>query len=240
MGTLYTYSGNTYALQSLIIAHYNSIELSLPAFEMGKDNTTEDFLFKSPLAKVPVLQTAEGCICEAAAIARYLARLSPRTNMYGSTFFEAGLVDQWIEFAMTELDLPVGMWIYPILGFVESSDVNTVKAKEDVARALTVLNAHLLNATFLVGEGITAADVVVCCSLLNGFKLVFDSAFLEPFANVMRWFRTCVAQPDFTAVIGATALLASDVTASPVPKAKDGATSKKDAPVLKEKKEKAP
>ena len=49
------------------------------------------------------------------------------TNMYGSTFFEAGRVDQWIEFAKNELDLPVGMWIYPILGFITSNDENTAK-----------------------------------------------------------------------------------------------------------------
>ena len=51
------------------------------------------------------------------------------TNMYGSTFFEAGLVDQWIEFAKNELDLAVGMWIYPVLGFIESNDANTEKAR---------------------------------------------------------------------------------------------------------------
>lgn len=47
--------------------------------------------------------------------------------MYGSSFFEAGLVDQWIEFAKNELDLPVGMWIYPVLGFIESNESNTAK-----------------------------------------------------------------------------------------------------------------
>ena len=80
---------------------------------------------------------------------------------------------QWIEFAKNELDLPVGMWIYPILGFIQSNAANEAKAKEDVARALGVLNSYLLEHTFLAGEGITAADVVVSCSLLNAFKLVF-------------------------------------------------------------------
>ena len=49
------------------------------------------------------------------------------TNMYGASFFEAGLVDQWIEFAKNELDLPVGMWIYPVLGFIKSNEENTNK-----------------------------------------------------------------------------------------------------------------
>ena len=96
---LHTYAGNVHALQSLIVARYNGVDIELPPFEMGKDNKTKAFLAKSPMGKVPVLETAEGCICEAAAIARYVARIRADTNMYGSSFFEAGLVDQWIEFA---------------------------------------------------------------------------------------------------------------------------------------------
>jgi len=217
---LYTFAGNTHALQSLVIARYNGVEIEVPAFEMGKDNKTEAFLAKSPMGKVPVLETAEGCICEAAAIARYVARIRADTNMYGSSFFEAGVVDQWIEFAKNELDLPIGMWIYPILGFITSNDSNTAKAKEDVSRALAVLNTYLLSHTFLAGEGITAADVVVACSLLNAFKLVFDAAFIAQFPCVKRWFTTCVGQQEFLDVIGPTAMVCEEggaAAAAPAP-----------------------
>ena len=76
---LHTYAGNVHALQSLIIAKYNGIDIEVPAFEMGKDNKKPDFLAKSPMGKVPVLETSEGCICEAAAIARYIARIGGAT-----------------------------------------------------------------------------------------------------------------------------------------------------------------
>merc|ERR1719253_1090705 len=155
---LLTFAGNTHALQTLIIARYNGVEIAVPPFEMGKDNKTPAFTAMSPLGKVPVLKTPDGPITEAAAIARFVARMRADTNMYGSSFYEAGLVDQWIEFAKNELDLPVGMWIYPILGFISSNASNTDKAKEDVKRALAVLEGHLAAKTFLVGEGITAAD----------------------------------------------------------------------------------
>ena len=109
---LFTFKGNTHALQSLIIARYNGIDIEVrrkplnacappharagatplatvgfgsadsdvcwlrnpitqvPDFEMGKDNKSKAFLAMSPLGKVPVLETAEGPISEAAAIAR--------------------------------------------------------------------------------------------------------------------------------------------------------------------------
>ena len=78
---------------------------------------------------MPVLETPEGCICEATAIARFIGRLRGDSNMFGSSFFEAALVDQWIAFAKNELDLPVGMWVYPILGFIESNAANTAQAR---------------------------------------------------------------------------------------------------------------
>ena len=57
---LYTFAGNTHALQSLIIARYNGVEIAVPPFEMGKDNKTPAFLKMSPMGKVPLLQTSEG------------------------------------------------------------------------------------------------------------------------------------------------------------------------------------
>ena len=98
------------------------------------------------------------------------------------------------------------MWVYPILGFIQSNKANTERAQEDLKRALAVLQAHLSSNTFLVGSAVTLADIVVCCSLLNAFKLVMDEKFLAPYKAVVRWFTTCVTQPEFLAVLGPTKL----------------------------------
>ena len=52
MATLYTYAGNTHALQTLIIARYNGVDIAVPPFEMGKDNKTDGFLAKSPMGRL--------------------------------------------------------------------------------------------------------------------------------------------------------------------------------------------
>ena len=139
------------------------------------------------------------------------------------------------------------MWVYPILGFIQSNKANTERAQEDLKRGLAVLQAHLSGSTYLVGSAVTLADIVVCCSLLNAFKLVMDASFLAPYKAVVRWcdpivwlcvcallcmcfvfvhpppqsltdppsphltlplirFTTCVAQPEFLAVLGPTKL----------------------------------
>ena len=215
--TLYTFPGNTHALQTLIAAQYNGVEIAVPAFEMGKDNQTASFTAMSPLGKVPVLLTAEGPICEAAAIARYVARARSDTGMYGSSFYEAGCVDQWVEFAKNELDLPVGMWVYPLLGFIPSDAKSTERAKKELSRALGALDAHLSMHTYLASEAITLADIVVSCSLLNAFKLVFDAKYIAPFPSVVRWFSSCVNQPEFLAVLGPTKLISGDAAPAAAP-----------------------
>ena len=230
--TLLTYPGNVQALQSLIVARYNGVHLAVPPFEMGRDNKTDAFLGKSPLGKVPVLETPEGSISEPAAIARYVARMRADTKMYGASFFEAGLVDQWVEFAKSELDLPVGMWTFPVIGFVASNAASTERAKQDLARALGALQSHLASSTYLVGQTVTLADIAVACSLLNAFKLVMDATYLEPFGSVVRWFATCVNQPEFIAVLGETKLISAGVHPPPPEKAppKEKAAVKEKAP----------
>ena len=71
------------------------------------------------------------------------------------------------------------------------------KAKVDLAAALKTLNDYLLTKTYLVGDKVTLADIVVASALLYPMKLVCDKAYLKPFGNVVRWFTTCVNQPQF-------------------------------------------
>lgn len=87
------------------------------------------------------------------------------------------------------------------------------KAKTDLAAALKVLNDFLLDKTYLVGNQITLADIVVVSTLLYPFKLVTDPAYLKPFPNVVRWFQTCVSQPEFQQVVGDVVLCKKELLA---------------------------
>jgi elongation factor 1-gamma len=187
-------------LRILIAAKYNGIEIEVPNFNVGVDNKSNDFLSKSPLGKVPVLETNEGHIFEANAIARYVAKQGANT-LYGSSPFEAGLVEQWIEFAANEIELPGNVWVFPVLGFIPENPIATQKAKGDVRKALEVLNKHLLSRTFLVGNRITLADIVVALSLVRLYEKVLDPSFRKSFVNVNRWFLTVVNQPNFRAFV---------------------------------------
>merc|ERR1712113_965011 len=104
-------------------------------------------------------------------------------------------IDSWMEFCTHELEVPLCTWVFPIMGIMPEVPEATEQAKGDVKKALTVLNNHLLHSTFMVGHTISLADIAVCCSLVDGMKLVFDAEYRKQFGNLMRWFNHCLMQP---------------------------------------------
>lgn len=124
---------------------------------------------------MPAFQADDGtCLTESNAIAYYLANAALRG---GSDPVHGAQVIQWMQFADNEILPPALTWILPILGTLQYSKQQTERAKDDVKKALTVLNQHLLHHTFLVGERISLADIVVTCNLLQLYKHVMDAGF---------------------------------------------------------------
>jgi glutathione S-transferase len=198
---LYTYEQNPRAWKVLIAAQIAGIAIEVPRFVMNVDNLTDEYARMNPLRKVPVLQTPDGCVWESNAIARHVARQAG-ARLYGGTLHEAALIDQWLDFAANEIDLPVAAWTWPLLGIVDGAPEVTRTAQADVRHLLALLDAHLREREYLVGAAVSLADVVVACSLYRLFALVLDADFRRPFPHVTRWFVHCMALPAFVAVCG--------------------------------------
>jgi elongation factor 1-gamma len=204
-GTLYTYPDNFRAFKALIAAKYSGAEVKISdKFVFGETNTSKEFLAKFPTGKVPAFESSEGLyLTESNAIAYFLGNEQLRG---GTCVINQALVHQWLNFADSDI-LPASCtWVFPCLGIMQFNKTATERAKEDVKKALEVLNNHLLHQTFLVGERITLADIVVACNLLSLYQHVLEPAFRQPYGNVNRWFTTVVNQPEVKAVVGAVTL----------------------------------
>jgi glutathione S-transferase len=193
----------------------------------------------SVTGKIPVLETDQGCIFSSTAIARYVSRINRLAALYGNNVLEGGMIDSWIEFSTHELEVPLCTWVLPVMGKCPEVPEATACAKEDVKKALNVLNSHLLHNTYIVGHHITLADITLCCALLDGMKLVLDTKFRAPYQNVMRWFELCLAQPEFAAVLGKMELCGASASKAGAPK-KDAAPKKEAANGAAPKKEASP
>eukprot|EP01034_Spumella_vulgaris_P026549 gene26549-33147_t len=209
---LFTDAGNFRAFKILIAAEYNGVEVEVPEFKVGTDNKTTEFLAKSPLGRVPVLETSTGSIFESNAIARFVARIRQDTGLTGSTLVESAQVDSLIDFNSHEIELPATLWFYPVLGSLPFNSAATEKAKADLAKALKVLDNHLADKTYLVGHKITLADITIASTLVYPFKFVADARYRSAFPNVIRWFTTLVNQPAFEAVVGTVVFAEKELT----------------------------
>merc|ERR1712216_699049 len=137
------------------------------------------------------------------AIARYVARCRADTSLYGNNFDDEGQIDTWMEFSTYELEIPIAVWLYPVLGVMEQPPAAaTENAKKDIAKALKTLEDHLKTSAFLIGNFPSLADIVVVCVLKEAFVRIFDPAFRKPYPKVCAWFETCVSMPQFESVLG--------------------------------------
>ncbi|KAL8482451.1 hypothetical protein ACS0TY_028574 [Phlomoides rotata] len=196
-------SANKNAYKALIVAEYTGAKVELAKdFQMGVTNKTPEFLKMNPIGKIPVLETPDGPLFESNAIARYVARLTPDCPLYGSSLIDYGLIEQWIDFSASEIDVHIGGWLYPRTGFrlylppVEEAVIANLK------RGLGALNTYLASHTYLVGEGVTLADIIMVCNLGYGFKNILTKSFTSEFPHVERYFWTLINQPNFKKVWG--------------------------------------
>lgn len=65
-----------------------------------------------------------------------------------------------------------------------------------------MLDAYLSTRTFLVAHTVSLADIIGACTVKNGMCLLFEADFRSSFPHVVRWFLTCVNQPNFNKVMG--------------------------------------
>lgn len=198
-GTLYTYPENFRAYKVLIAAQYSGAPVKVASdFAFGVTNRSDSFLAKFPLGKVPAFETQDGkYLTESNAIAFYVAN----EQLRGSSDFHRAEVQSFVNFADNELLPAVQSWVFPLIGVLAYNKNNVERAKEELRRGLAVLNARLLKQTFLVGERVTLADVVVFCSLLHAYEHVLDPAFRASFGAVTRWFTTLLNQPQVKSVV---------------------------------------
>ena len=63
-------------------------------------------------------------------------------------------------------------FVFCSVKFYQVSLQNTERAKEEIKKAMSLLDNHLSTRTFLVGERVTLADITVACTTLSLYKMV--------------------------------------------------------------------
>lgn len=136
------------------------------------------------------LTTSSSSVGTRSAVFRQLITLSSNASLMGKSAEETAQIDQWIDFAWHRLEVPLQL-IFALLGKVDELEA-CQRAKTDFANAVRELDEHLDIRTFVVGEAITLADIILYAILFTAQELQLTD---KTPVNVARWFRTVSAAP---------------------------------------------
>lgn len=175
-------------------------KLEIVPVEIGKTNKTPEYLAQFPFGKAPAMETPAGPIYESNAIAYYLAQRKP--ELLGTNDYERALVVQFMCSLDCELYPTVMKVVYPIVGYGVYDAAEWKAAHEQLLAKLKIYDSILAPRTYLVGEAVTLADIILAASLERVYALVLDASARKNLVNLTRWYVTIANQPAFKAVNG--------------------------------------
>jgi len=147
-----------------------------------------EFAKKKAHHNFPLAELPDGSIVsQSVAIAQFVARESGKTAFIGSTPFLQAEVEQWCSFAQSG----VGPYAYSmgLCTFGWKVDAAEHKIAVDALKEhVKLLDKHLADKEWLVGQDFTLADVAVFVSLLMPYSLCLDAGFRKAFPHAAAWF----------------------------------------------------
>jgi len=199
IGTIYLPTAPAATAKMKSIAVLAGVTFDTPTnYEHYVTNKTPEFTSKFPHGKAPALETPEGfLLTESTAIARYMiSRGSPNASaLLGGTLEEQALVEQWIHFADTEVQIFTVLLYMLFAHRVPYSKPLHADYLGRLERAFNTLEKVLKTKTFLVGERLTLADVQVASVFSRAANYYLDKANIDKYSSIVRFVETILNQP---------------------------------------------
>jgi glutathione S-transferase len=136
-------------------------ESKLLEFSKG-DHKTSEYLKLNPRGKVPTLKDGDFVLYESIAIMAYLDRKYPEPPLFGKTAEETGLIWRWISECESYLVSAGDKLVRPMFFGKGLDNVEEIQqAAHTIRQELMTVGNRLAQADWLVGERISAADIVL-------------------------------------------------------------------------------
>ena len=164
----------------------------------GAEAKTPEYLAVNPNGRVPALVDGDLVLFESMAINLYLAERYG-DGLYPDSAEDRARTNQWSVWGISEIE-PLQMQIIVQMFFTPDEKKNPkviAGAKKGLERPLQVLDAHLSDRPYLLGDTFTIADL----NLASVIDLLLGMAQHDVSAhtNVKRWTDTCYARPSYAA-----------------------------------------
>jgi len=158
------------------------------------DHRRPQFLKINPAGRVPVLVDGDLVITESVAIVLYLAERDPQRRFLPRDIALLSQVYRWLMFAATELEQP--LWRIARHTALYPEDMRLPAelplARQDFAEMAAVLERHMKDRQFVVGDGATVADFVMAYTL----DWANEARLLGEFPNLTAYLERMYARPN--------------------------------------------
>lgn len=124
-----------------------------------------EYLDKSPLGKVPALETEEGFISESRAILEYIERAHPQPSLLPATPFGVAKVQELSQFIELYFELVARRLIPNLLGNTEPDPTVLAEVGTSLNKAVVALAKLSSFEQFAYGDKFTLADIAVTLNL---------------------------------------------------------------------------
>jgi glutathione S-transferase len=188
----YAASANCYKAR-LLLAHlgidYERVSVDI----FDGDTLTDEYGLLNPHRSTPVLQLPDGrTLVESNAILWYLAA---RTPFLPPDPFAQAEVCRWLIYEQTDVMMMIGGLRFRLItGRWTPGDPEAQRRRAGAFEALGILDRHLADRSFLVGEGYSIADIAVFA-----YAHVAEEAGIDTsgFPSFLAWLERVRAQPGF-------------------------------------------
>ena len=124
-----------------------------------------EYLDKSPLGKVPALETSEGFISESRAILEYIEHAFPEPSLLPASPFGVGKVQELSQFIELYFELVARRLIPNLLGGTEPDPTVLSEVETSINKAVAALPKLSNFEQFAYGDQFTLADIAVILNL---------------------------------------------------------------------------
>ena len=141
-----------------------------------------EYLDKSPLGKVPALETGDGFISESRAILEYIERAYPEHSLLPAKSFDIAKVQELSQYIELYLELVARRLIPNLLGGTEPDPVVLKDVEKGLGKAVAGLVKLSTFEQFAYGDQFTQADIAAILNLpivRNVGKAFMDRNFLS-------------------------------------------------------------
>eukprot|EP01027_Heterolobosea_sp_BB2_P022725 GEZU01033512.1.p1 GENE.GEZU01033512.1~~GEZU01033512.1.p1 ORF type:complete len:245 (+),score=78.41 GEZU01033512.1:54-737(+) len=218
----YTDKANQLSLKIIIASIITGVQLDLVNVDLeARENRTPEFLEKSPLGKVPVLEVdAKTSLFEPNVICRFLASKQKKVTLFPSGT-DGFLVEQWLEWEESRLIPDTYHYFASLSGVSDFPEEKVAASAAKTNEYLSYLESNI-NGKYLVGGALSMADIAIWSSLYiafgkDGLLTTGDQAAKtsQQYPKITAWFNDLAQEKHFiSALKKASVDSAADVVVS--------------------------